>query len=77
MEDRFATEFVKQPLEQAFQQELNVPEFVVSYFKFKVVAHVHSQIDDFVLHFESTTEEKWKKYVQKEIIAFKDRKTAS
>lgn len=48
--------------------DFKAPDFLVAFYKLKVVTHLSEQIDDFMKHFVTTEEEKWINFIKEEKI---------
>ena len=44
--------------------DFDPPEFLVTHYKMKVVAHLDMHITDFMKHFVTTEEEKWINFIK-------------
>ena len=54
------------PFKEVFQLdgEFKPPDFLVAFFKVKVVAHLDMHISEFTKHFVTTEEEKWVDFIK-------------
>jgi hypothetical protein len=65
LQDRFKQQFVIKPLNEEFKipDDFEPPEFLVAYYKVKVVNHLDMHISEFTKHFVTTEEEKWINFI--------------